>query len=197
MAWKWNKNIHLYIGLLCSVMILLLSLTGLVINNKFLFMGSQVITYQNPDLGKKLHSNSHSHDAPVQSDSNFSITEIVDKAARTGKFQLNEVKTVSLMDHGFGPSYYIGLNDDKQTQVVVNTEGVISKIYYNPVTQTAHDWHIGLFGGERYTNLINFATIGMIILTGTGVFLSIRTLAGQAKARRIRRARKEVSSKVA
>lgn len=57
---RWMRNAHLYIGLVCSALILLLSVTGLLLNHRGWMVGGETVLYESPDF-PALSAHGHGH----------------------------------------------------------------------------------------------------------------------------------------
>lgn len=106
-------------------------------------------------------------------------------ATSSNLFSISEIKSVNYAFHGLGYFYYVHLNDDKGTIVVVTPEGVVAKAYSDsPVKKWMYDLHVGIVDSFNFVFINDITTIGIIILTVTGIILSIRIVKSKLIRRR-------------
>lgn len=141
---KRNRQIHLWIGLMCSVFILLQSVTGLLLLEPWLIGGGE------SERGEMSA-------APTTATAAVSITTSADGAA-------------TAFPGGGAPGERGGMEGGG------NVTGFIKNL------------HEGKIGNADISWLLDIAAIGMIILTITGILLSVKTLKSQQIRRKKLRA---------
>ncbi len=170
---------HLYIGLILSVMILLLSITGFYLNHQHDWFHKQHVEYIHPNyeaITENAMSSAHTGEKV--------LPEAVVTALDSNRFTLDDIRSVNYASHGLGYFYYIHLNNDQKSIAVVTEGGEIAKIYHDSlVKKWMHDLHVGMVNRFDFIWANDATTIGMIFLTLSGIFLSIRTLYGKMKKR--------------
>ncbi|MBB5354432.1 putative iron-regulated membrane protein [Anoxybacillus mongoliensis] len=162
---KKTRNLHLWIGLICSVFLLLEAVTGLLLTERWL-MG----------MGGHSHGN-HEH-AHGDGHAQLNMIDAVKKASESGAFSMDEVGVV--MNHGM---YMVRLNDKDGTLVTIAPDGTVVKKEVNHFASFVRAIHVGKLGLWNRL-IIDVAAISIIILTGTGIYLSVKILRAQAKAKR-------------
>lgn len=174
---------HLYIGLILSVTILMLSVTGFYLNHQHGWFHKQNVHYLHPD-----------YDAITENAINLakqgekSVPEAVEIATSSDLFSISEVKSVNYASHGLGYFYYVHLNDERGTIVVVTQQGEVAKSYSDSlIKKWMYDLHVGIVDGFNFIFINDITTIGIIFLTLTGIILSIRIL--KSKVKRMRKQR--------
>ncbi|KFZ42963.1 PepSY domain-containing protein [Anoxybacillus flavithermus] len=155
---KKTRDLHLWIGLICSVFLLLEAVTGLLLTERWL-MG----------MGGHSHGG-HEH-------AQLNMIDAVKKASESGAFSMDEVGVV--MNHGM---YMVRLNDKDGTLVTIAPDGTVVKKEVNKFASFVRAIHVGKLGLWNRL-MIDAAAISIIILTGTGIYLSVKILRAQAKAK--------------
>ncbi|NGQ94925.1 PepSY domain-containing protein [Brevibacillus sp. SYP-B805] len=132
---KKARQLHLWIGLFCSVIILVEAITGLLLSEPWL-MGME------------------------------------------GKREMRAPQTVAATE-GFAGDDRAASGAENGRPMMRGAQGA------NGLMGIVHQLHEGRIGGMDLTWLADLSAIAMIILTSTGIYLSIQTL----RAQRIRRQR--------
>ncbi|KIQ93557.1 hypothetical protein LH47_02382 [Anoxybacillus thermarum] len=91
---------------------------------------------------------------------------------------MDEVGVV--MNHGM---YMVRLNDKDGTLVTIAPDGTVVKKEVNTFASFVRAIHVGKLGIWNRL-MIDVAAIAIIILTGTGIYLSVKILRAQAKGKR-------------
>jgi len=158
---KKTRQLHLWIGLICSVFILVQSITGLLLSEKWL-TGSGGTEMRPPGAMSQGMTNGNSDGAAPANQSNNSMTPATagDQGA-SGAIQGNRPAF-----NGPGPGQ----------------DGA------NSLTGFIKGLHEGKIGNTNVKWLVDIAAISMIFLTITGIILSIKTLRAQGIQRKKRRA---------
>ena len=162
---KKTRNLHLWIGLICSVFLLLEAITGLLLTERWL-MG----------MGGHSHS-SHEHAHGGAHHEQLNMMDAVKKASESGAFSMDEVGVV--MNHGM---YMVRLNDKDGTLVTIAPDGTVVKKEVNKFASFVRAIHVGKLGLWNRL-MIDIAALAIIVLTGTGIYLSVKILRAQAKAK--------------
>jgi hypothetical protein len=123
---KKNRQLHLWIGLTCSLFILVQSITGLLVTEPWL-------------IGKRDEHRNHTNQ-----------------------------QVISTSDHGSISSAKNGQSDQKDNQ--------------NNLLHIIKDLHEGKIGEVNVKIFIDISAVAMILLTITGIILSIKTLQAQNKS---------------
>lgn len=171
---------HLYIGLILSLMILMLSITGFYLNHQHDWFHKQNVEYMHPEYEAitELAINSAQEGKKV-------IPEAVEIALDSNRFTLDEIQSVNYASHGLGYFYYVHLNNQQKSIAVITESGEVAKIYHDSlVTKWMTDLHVGLVDSFNFIWANDLTTIGIIFLTLSGIFLSIRILKGKMKKRK-------------
>jgi uncharacterized iron-regulated membrane protein len=168
---KKTRNLHLWVGLICSVFLLLEATTGLLLTERWL-------------MGVKSHSHGaheHAHGEGEHAHHGaLSMIDAVKKASESGAFSMDEVGAV--MNHGM---YMVRLNDDKGTLVTIAPDGTVVSKEANAFSSFVRAIHVGNLGIWNRI-MIDAVAISIILLTGTGIYLSVKILRAQAKAKQRR-----------
>ncbi|THD14895.1 hypothetical protein CI793_14065 [Anoxybacillus ayderensis] len=164
---KKTRHLHLWIGLICSVFLLLEAVTGLLLTERWL-MG---MSGHSHDSHEHAHGDGHGH-------AKLNMIDAVKKASESGAFSMDEVGVV--MNHGM---YMVRLNDKDGTLVTIAPDGTVVKKEVNTFASFVRAIHVGKLGIWNRL-MIDVAAIAIIILTGTGIYLSVKILRAQTKAKR-------------
>lgn len=158
---KRTRQLHLWIGLICSVFILIQSITGLLLSEKWL-TGSEGEEMRPPGAMSQGMTNGNGNGAAGsnQSSNSTNLPAAGDQGA-AGATQGNRPAF-----NGPGPGQ----------------EGA------NSLTGFIKGLHEGKIGNTNVKWLVDIAAISMIFLTITGIILSIKTLRAQGISRKKRRA---------
>ncbi len=148
---KKYRQLHLWIGLLCSVLILVESVTGLLLSEPWLMGGEERTEKRVPFQVTSMNGASGS---AVPDGSSLSTASPAERSQEEG-FQFQKEK-------GGAPQ---GMN---------SLMGII------------HGLHEGRIGSTNVKWLADLAAIAMIILTVTGIALSVQTLRAQSIRRKKR-----------
>lgn len=181
---KFSYDSHLYLGILFSVMIIMLAVTGFYLNHSHDWFHKQNVSYMSDDYDEMTASALQSFRAGEPR----VLPEVVEIAAKEGVFTTDQVKSVNYAFHGLGYFYYVHLKDEAGTIVVVSEAGEIAKAYSDTaVKKWMHDLHVGIVDGFKFIWLNDVSAIVMVFLTITGIYLSVRVL----RSKRIQRQRKK------
>ncbi|MCX8046414.1 MAG: PepSY domain-containing protein [Anoxybacillus gonensis] len=164
---KKTRHLHLWIGLICSVFLLLEAVTGLLLTERWL-MGMSGHSHDNHEHA---HGDDHGH-------AKLNMIDAVKKASESGAFSMDEVGVV--MNHGM---YMVRLNDKDGTLVTIAPDGTVVKKEVNTFASFVRAIHVGKLGIWNRL-MIDVAAIAIIILTITGIYLSVKILRAQTKAKR-------------
>ncbi|MEW9699375.1 PepSY-associated TM helix domain-containing protein [Paenibacillus sp. SI8] len=149
---KRTRQLHLWIGLICSVFILLQSITGLLLSEKALLGLGEGMEGRPPQsvagMNGSTTANSGNGDAGQ--------TSADDKSAA----QANRPQFGGDREGGGNTSFI----------------GIVKGLHEGKIGQTNVKW------------LIDLTALGMIVLTATGIMLSIKTLRAQSIQRKRRAA---------
>jgi uncharacterized iron-regulated membrane protein len=162
---KKTRNLHLWIGLITSIFLFIEAATGLLLTERWL-MGMS-----------GHHSHHHSHNHGMESEK-LHIIDAVKKASETGAFNLQDVGVI--MNHGM---YMVKLNDDKGTLITISPSGTIVSKEANSLASIVRGLHVGQLGDVNFRWMLDIASISILILTATGIYLSIKILRIQAKGK--------------
>lgn len=174
---KFWLNLHLYLGLILSITIIMLSITGIYLNHQHDWFHKQNIVYMNPDY-KKVQREAKTS----KNETKLTMPEAIEKGTESGLYKVIDVKRVNYADHGLGSFFYIHLNDKQETIVVVSEQGEVLKAYYDSaVKKWMYKLHIGIIDRINFIFVNDITAIGIIILTITGIILSIRILKAKRK----------------
>lgn len=165
-------NIHLYLGIILSVMILMLSVTGFYLNHQHDWFHKQNIVYMNPEYENQV----------PERGSKLTMTEAMEKGTESGLYAIKDVKRVNHANHGLGTFFYLHLKDELGTIVVVDEYGEVFKAYTDSaVKKWMYDLHIGIVNNVNFILANDFTALGIVILTITGIILSVRVLRARRK----------------
>lgn len=149
---KTNRQLHLWIGLICSAFILIEAITGLLLTEPWL-MGVET-----PSVGRRLQADPGA---------NFQIPDTGYDSAKGGmgrRFQAGEGFPGGAEDGfrrgGFGGQFMGGQN---------SVMGIVRGL------------HAGRIGTTDISLLVDLTAIALIILTITGIVLTVRELRDQRK----------------
>lgn len=170
---------HLYLGLILSATILILSVTGIYLNHQHDWFHKQDIHYMNPDYDSiTINAMNAAENGEIN------VPEAVEKAQNTNLFNLSDIESVNYASHGLGYFYYVHLNDDKETIVVVTEQGEVAKAYSDPPIQKwMSDLHVGIVDNINFVFVNDITTVGIILLTISGWILAVRILRAKIRKR--------------
>lgn len=153
---KRTRQLHLWIGLICSIFILIESITGLLLSERWL-LGSGSMDMKPPQaITQSATAGQDSGQA------NSAANNLGQSAVRNG-----ESRTEGATDDNNRQAFKGG--DRGENSGVM---GVIRGLHEGRIGQTDVKW------------LVDLTAIGMIVLTLTGITLSIKTLSAQSISRR-------------
>ncbi|MBO1004992.1 PepSY-associated TM helix domain-containing protein [Pseudogracilibacillus auburnensis] len=177
---KTILNVHLYVGLILSVTILMLSVTGLYLNHQHDWFHKQNIHYINPNYDEITEE---AIQLAHQGERN--VPNAVEVATTSNLFTIEDIVSVNYAYHGLGYFYYVHLNDELGTIAVVTEQGEVAKLYSDPaIKKWMHDLHTGIVDGFNFIFINDITTVGIILLTVTGIILSFRILKARTKVKR-------------
>lgn len=161
------RNLHLWSGLLASIIIFLEAITGLLlVHTNWLAFDKQITHYE---------STSNPYTDHVD------IAQALIRVSQSDKFNLDEVRLI--MNHSLGDGHYGGAGDYKvrlkdaaQTLYVFDTKGNLVRKEINATNNWIRDFHYGEIFGRDITWLIDIAAIVIIFLTLSGTILFIQEL---------------------
>ncbi|ANB60036.1 pepSY-associated TM helix family protein [Anoxybacillus amylolyticus] len=159
------RNVHLWIGLITSLFLFIEAGTGLLLTERWL-MGSSSGHGQHSE-----HSSGHGE--------HLSMMDAVKKASESGAFDWNDVSVV--MNHGV---YMVKLNDDAGTMVTISPDGTVISKEANKFASIVRGLHVGQVGDMNIKWMLDVASISILVLTGTGIYLSVKILRAQSKKKR-------------
>jgi len=162
---KKMRNVHLWIGLITSLFLFIEAGTGLLLTERWL-MGSS-----------SGHGQHHEHGGGHGE--HLSMMDAVKKASESGAFAWNDVSVV--MNHGV---YIVKLNDDAGTTVTISPDGTVISKEANKLASIVRGLHVGQVGDVNIKWMLDVASISILLLTGTGIYLSIKILRAQSKKKR-------------
>lgn len=162
---KKTRNLHLWIGLICSIFILLQSVTGFLLLNERWFAGDRE--------GREFPGQAiaQMQQPPADGAANGAAP---DGAAVNGSAPDNEAPGSSASNGQFRRDFQGRFPGGPGGE---RDEGGLSFI---------KNLHKGRIGDTDISLLLNLTAVGMIVLTATGIVLSIRTLRAQSASRRKR-----------
>lgn len=182
---RFVRDTHLYLGLIFSLSILMLAITGIYLNHKHDWFNKQNIHYTDSNYDSIIKQAMNGAEKGEKK-----VPEAVEIAEKSSDlFTISDINSVNYAFHGLGYFYYVHLNDELETIVVVTEEGVVAKAYSDPfITKWMNKLHVGIIDGFNFVFINDIATISIIILTITGIILSIRILQSRIKKRKRRTA---------
>ncbi|MFC5468926.1 PepSY-associated TM helix domain-containing protein [Cohnella suwonensis] len=164
---KKTRQLHLWIGLICSVFILLQSVTGLLLSEKWI-LGGEGEGGQRPAFGQMQQMSQQ--DSGTGMGSGTDNGGVADgssyDASAAGSGDSSQSQDTDGMPGGQAGFGMRGPGGEGS-----GTIGFIKNL------------HEGKIGDTDVSLLIDAAAIGMIILTLTGIILSIKTLRAQRRSR--------------
>jgi len=179
MLYKVARKLHLYIGIILTITMLILCLTGFYLNHQHDWFHKQSIQYQNTEYNKMI-------DRAISLEKNHErrLPEAVQEAEAAGLFQIEQINSVNYASHGLGYFYYVHLNDKNQTIIVVTEDGQIAKSYRDPlIKRWMRNLHIGITDSVNFVVINDITAIGMIYLTISGWVLFMKILKAKRKRR--------------
>lgn len=167
MTYKVVRKLHLYIGLILTIPIIMLSLTGLYLNHQHDWFHAQNIHYLHPTYDSIVEK------AVDQEKNNQKrLPEAVQAAVDDKILRLEQIKSVNYASHGLGYFYYVHLSDENESIVVVTESGEIAKVYSDPsIKKWMRALHIGMIDSINFVLMNDVTTLGIIFLTISGLVL--------------------------
>ncbi|UJF33452.1 PepSY-associated TM helix domain-containing protein [Paenibacillus hexagrammi] len=159
---KKTRQLHLWIGLICSVFILIQSITGLLLTEKWLLGGGD-------EMRPPQATTQNMTQQPAMGEESSGTTgAAADPSAAASSGQ----SAPSMASEQGRPSFQGGEGPGQAGGII----GIVKGLHEGKIGQTDVSW------------LIDLTAIGMIVLTVTGITLSIKTLRAQRVQQRKRRA---------
>ncbi|WP_160724347.1 PepSY-associated TM helix domain-containing protein [Bacillus sp. USDA818B3_A] len=175
---KKTRQAHLWIGLICSIFILMESITGLIMNEPWLIGQAQTEGGGNFKQGMMPPQQSQS---TTTTDSNQSTgqTSQSGTASQSGTMAQSGTTSQSNSTTSNGQAPAFGGRGS------IGGEGSQSGSFMGIV----RGLHEGKIGSTDITWLIDLTAIAMIFLTGSGIFLSIKVLKADRKRKKLKKER--------
>ena len=166
---KKTRQAHLWIGLICSIFILMESITGLLMNEPWLIGQSQTEGGANFKQGMMI---------PQQSTTTNNTSQTTGQTAQSGTATQSNGTT----------------NNQTAANTQGNTNGQIPAMggrggegsQSGSLMSIIRGLHEGRIGTTDITWLIDLTAIAMIFLTGSGIYLSMKVLAADRKRKRLK-----------
>lgn len=185
---RYILNLHLYIGLALTMTILILSITGLYLNHQHDWFHKQNIHYLDPNYDLLVHQAISS----AEQESRI-VPGPVETAEKDGLFTIDEIESINYANHGLGYFYYVHLNDQKNSIVVITEKGEIAKSYSDPLLKKwMRGLHIELVNQFNFVWINDLTTIGIIFLTISGCILAWRILKAKYKRKEKRSSERSI-----
>ena len=172
---KKTRQAHLWIGLICSIFILMESITGLLMNEPWL-IGQSSQTEQRGNFqpgmmpGQQQGTTTNSSQTTGQTQGQSGGTTTQSNGATTNQTNGNTQANSNGQVPAFGgKSGFSG-------------GGSQSGSFMGTIKQL----HAGRIGTTDITWLIDLTAIAMIFLTGSGIYLSMKVLAADRKRKRLK-----------
>ncbi|WP_160719125.1 PepSY-associated TM helix domain-containing protein [Bacillus sp. USDA818B3_A] len=176
---KNTRKAHLWIGLIASIFIFMESITGLLMNEPWLIGQTQ----QEGGKGNFQPGQVQGQMNNGQSNQVQAGQGMTQKSAQTsGQMQgqnSNQMQRSS-GDRQFQGRGNFGGNGNLPAGMTMNREGMGQ----NSAMGIIRGLHEGRLGNTNIKWLIDLVAIAMIILTGTGIYLSAKVLAAEAKRKK-------------
>ncbi len=159
------KDLHLWFGLIASILIFLEAISGLIlVHTNWLKYDTKVTNYS-----------THKFTDDVN------VVEALQRAYQSGQFSVDDIRLVmnhSLGDghHGKAGNYKIRLRDADQTLYIFDTKGNLIRKEVNITNNIVRDFHYGELEGYDLSLLLDTIAISISFLTLTGIYLGIRDL---------------------
>lgn len=136
----------------------MLSITGIYLNHQHDWFHKQNIHYMNPDYDLFVNQAIISADQKKRR-----VPAPVEKAEQYGLFSISDIESINYANHGLGYFYYVHMNDDNKTIVVVTENGEVAKSYTDPlIKKWMRNLHIGLVNKFNFVYVNDITTIGII-----------------------------------
>lgn len=183
---KKTRKAHLWIGLICSIFILMESITGLLMNEPWLIGQSQTERMGNFQPGQM----SPGQMPGASSDSSQSSGQM--QGQTNGQSQSNT-------NNQTNGNSQLRKNGQSQSTTATNTTGQFpgrgvpgGENSQDSLMGIIKGLHEGRIGNTNIKWLIDLTAIAMIFLTGSGIYLSVKVL-GVNKKRKKGRMEKEIA----
>jgi hypothetical protein len=174
---KKTKQAHLWIGLICSIFILMESITGLLMNEPWL-IGQSSQTEQRGNFQPGVMPGQQQGTTTNSTNSSQTTGQTQAQSGTTSQSNGNTNNqtsgTTQANSNGQAPAFggKTGMSGgDSQSGSFM---GTIKQL------------HAGRIGNTDITWLIDLTAIAMIFLTGSGIYLSLKVLAADRKRKRLR-----------
>lgn len=164
---KRTRKLHLWIGLITSLLLFLEVGSGLLLTERWIMSGGS----------RTSTSHEHTAHSGVETSKKLSMTDAIKKASETGAFNLDKISVV--MNHG---AYIVVLNDAKRTTITISPDGKIIGKESNGFAAFVRGLHVGQIGQVNIKWVLDIVSISLLFLTGTGIYLSLKII--RAKKRR-------------
>jgi hypothetical protein len=161
-----TKKAHLWIGLICSLLILMESITGLLMNEPWLIGQSQGEGRGNFQKAQFNQDNGSSSSIDQQNQMNGQSQPISQNQANT---QTQNQASNNSNSQFPGPAGFSGKPMGDGGGSTGSLMGIIKGLHEGRIGTTNIKW------------LIDLAALAMIFLTGSGVFLSFKILSSEKK----------------
>ncbi|PGV46693.1 PepSY-associated TM helix domain-containing protein [Bacillus sp. AFS037270] len=166
---KKTRQAHLWIGLICSIFILMESITGLLMNEPWLIGQSRTEGGANFKQGMMM---------PQQSTTTNNTSQTTGQTAQSGTAtQSNGTTNNQTVANTQG-------NTNGQVPAMGGRGGEGSQS--GSLMSIVRGLHEGRIGTTDITWLIDLTGIAMIFLTGSGIYLSMKVLAADRKRKRLK-----------
>ncbi|MEH7107321.1 PepSY-associated TM helix domain-containing protein [Bacillus sp. JJ1764] len=172
---KKTRNAHLWIGLICSIFILMESITGLIMNEPWLIGQSQTEQKGNFPTGQMMPpgqqgtTNSSSQSGQTNGQSSASANGTTNSNTQANANSQDGTNTNGQFPAMGGRMGQGGTNGQSQSLM-----GIIRGL------------HEGRIGNTDVTWLIDLVAVALIFLTGTGIYLSVKILAAEKKRKKLK-----------
>ncbi|WP_462413131.1 PepSY-associated TM helix domain-containing protein [Neobacillus sp. Marseille-QA0830] len=176
---KSARKVHLWIGLICSIFIFMESLTGLLMNEPWL-IGQATATergnFQPGQMPGQQGTTTNSTQSSGQTQGNANNQTNGQTNGQTGG-QMGGQMNGKFGGNGQFPSGGRGTGFSGGEGSSQSFMGIIRGLHEGRIGTTNIKW------------LIDLTAVAMMILTGTGIYLSIRVLGAESKRKKARLAR--------
>jgi hypothetical protein len=183
---KKTRSLHLWIGLISSVFILIQSVTGLLISEPWLIGGESRGGFPPGGMPAAMASG-------AAGTANAGATDAATAASGTAASDANGTAGAAVGTNGNGQA--AGATDNSAAQGAAggfagdqNGRGMNrdsgSGGEGGGLVGFVKQLHEGMINGTSFKFVVDLTAIAMIILTSTGILLSVRTLRAQSRQRR-------------
>lgn len=167
---KRTRKLHLWIGLITSLLLFLEVGSGLLLTERWLMSGSSHTST----------SNEHTAHSGVETSKKLSMTDAIKKASETGAFNLDQISVV--MNHG---AYMVVLNDAKRTTITISPDGSIIGKESNAFAAFVRGLHVGQIGEVNIKWVLDIVSISLLFLTGSGIYLSLKIIRAKKRSKKL------------